>query len=676
MSSSTTSTHAGGTASPSALLSGEPLERRLEELLHQERFVPPQAFVANARANDASLDARSKLDQNAFWAEQARELHWDEPFTTILDDSNPPFYKWFTDGKLNVSYNCLDRHVEAGRGNRVAFHWAGEEGEQLAITYAELHRDVQRLANALKEQGVGKGDVVGIYLPMIPEVVVAMLACARIGAPHNVVFGGFAPEAVKERMEVSHAKALITVDGARRKGKTAPVKAAVDAVMGDLESLETIVVVRNTGIDAPMTQPRDVFYDEILSAADPVCPAEPMEAEHPLFILYSSGSTAKPKGIVHTTGGYLTGVSATHREVFDLNPESDVFWCSADVGWVTGHSYIVYGPLCNGATSVMFEGAPDYPHKGIWWELIERYGVTVFYTAPTAIRACMKWGAEHPNAHELSSLRLLGSVGEPINPKAWLWYHVVIGRERCPIVDTWWQTETGQIMISPRPAVTETKPGSATNPLPGVVADVVDETTGETVEQGQGLLVLKRPWPAMLRTLYGDDERYVETYWSRFGPETYLVGDAAIRDKDGYLWIVGRIDDVINVSGHRLSTAEVESAIVAHEKVAEAAVVAQPDELTGQAIVAFVTLQGDLEGTPEIEAQIRDHVAERIGKLARPKRILWSDDLPKTRSGKIMRRLLRDIADGRALGDVTTLRDPTVMAELEEKISAAQAQED
>jgi acetyl-CoA synthetase len=676
MSSSTTSTRAEGTASASALLSGEPLERRLEELLDKDRFVPPQPFVANARANDASLYARAELDPNAFWAQQARELDWDEPFTTILDDSNPPFYKWFTDGKLNVSYNCLDRHVEAGRGNRVAFHWAGEEGEQLAITYAELHGDVQRLANALKEQGVGKGDVVGIYLPMIPEVVVAMLACARIGAPHNVVFGGFAPEAVRERMEVSHAKALITVDGARRKGKTAPVKAAVDAVMGDLESLETIVVVRRTGIDAPMTQPRDVFYDEILSAADPVCPAEPMEAEHPLFILYSSGSTAKPKGIVHTTGGYLTGVSATHREVFDLNAETDVFWCSADVGWVTGHSYIVYGPLCNCATSVMFEGAPDYPHKGIWWELIERFGVTVFYTAPTAIRACMKWGAEHPNAHELSSLRLLGSVGEPINPKAWLWYHVVVGRERCPIVDTWWQTETGQIMISPRPGVTETKPGSATNPLPGVVADVVDETTGESVEQGQGLLVLKRPWPAMLRTLYGDDERYVETYWSRFGPETYLVGDAAIRDKDGYLWIVGRIDDVVNVSGHRLSTAEVESAIVAHEKVAEAAVVAQPDELTGQAIVAFVTLQGDLEGTPEIEAQIRDHVAKKIGKLARPKRILWSDDLPKTRSGKIMRRLLRDIADGRALGDVTTLRDPTVMAELERKISAAQAQED
>jgi acetyl-CoA synthetase len=664
---------ASDAAGTTALPSGEQLERRLEELLGQERFTPPAPFAAAARITDGSLHEQAALDPDAFWAEQARTLHWDEPFTTVLDDSNPPFYQWFADGKLNVSYNCLDRHVVAGHGDRVAFHWAGEEGEQRSITYAELHLDVQRLANALKDMGVGKGDVVGIYLPMIPEVVVAMLACARIGAPHNVVFGGFAPEAVKERMEVSHAKALFTVDGGRRKGKTAPVKAAVDAVMGDLESLEHIVVVRHTGIDVPMRAGRDVFYDEILAAADDVCPAEPMEAEHPLFILYSSGSTAKPKGIVHTTGGYLTGVSATHQQVFDLDPERDVFWCSADVGWVTGHSYIVYGPLCNGATSVMFEGAPDYPHKGIWWELIEHYGVTIFYTAPTAIRACMKWGAEQPNAHDLSSLRLLGTVGEPINPKAWLWYHVVVGRERCPIVDTWWQTETGQIMISPLPGLTETKPGSATNALPGVVADVVDETTGESVEQGQGLLVLKRPWPGMLRTLYGDDERYVETYWSRFGPETYLVGDAAIRDKDGYLWIVGRIDDVINVSGHRLSTAEVESAIVAHEKVAEAAVVAQADELTGQAIVAFVTLQGDLEGTPEIEAQIRGHVAEQIGKLARPKRILWSDDLPKTRSGKIMRRLLRDIAEGRALGDVTTLRDPTVMAELTQKIAAGQA---
>jgi acetyl-CoA synthetase len=654
----------------------ERLEERLEELSHEERFAPPAKFVADARPDAPSLDAQAEGDPDAFWADRARELHWDAPFTTVLDDSNPPFYKWFTDGTLNVSFNCLDRHVEAGLGDRVAFYWTGEEGEQRTITYADLHRDVQRLANVLKELGVRKGDVVGIYLPMIPEVVVSMLACARIGAPHNVVFGGFAPEALGERMKVSSAKALITVDGSRRKGNITPVKELVDAAIGDVKTLGHVVVVRHTGIDAPMTDGRDVFYDDVISTADPVCPAEPMEAEHPLFILYSSGSTAKPKGIVHTTGGYLTGVSATFRDVFDLDPDRDVFFCSADVGWVTGHSYVVYGPLANGATSVMFEGAPDYPHKGIWWELIERYGVTIFYTAPTAIRSCMKWGPEHPASYDLSSLRLLGTVGEPINPRAWLWYHVVIGGERCPIVDTWWQTETGQIMISSLPGVTETKPGSATHALPGVLVDVVDENTGETLEEGQGLLVIKHPWPGMLRTLYGDDERYVETYFSRFGPKTYLAGDAAIRDKDGYLWIVGRIDDVINVSGHRLSTAEIESAILSNEKVSEAAVVAQSDDLSGQAIVAFVTLRGAVRGTPEIEAEIRDHVAARIGKLARPKRILWSDDLPKTRSGKTMRRLLRDVATGRALGDVTTLLDPTVMAELARKAADEQAKDD
>ena len=659
-----------------APLSEELLERRLTELMHQKRFAPPvPQSVTGEPVTHGSLRAQAELDPNAFWAEQARLLAWSTPFTTVLDDSNPPFYKWFSDGQLNVSYNCLDRHVQAGLGSRVAFHWAGEEGEERAITYAELLREVEQLANALKNLGVHKGDVVGIYLPMIPEAVVSMLACARIGAPHNVVFGGFAPEAVKDRMEVSYAKVLITVDGARRKGKTAPVKAALEDTLADLRSLRHIVVVRHTGIDVPMVDGRDVFYDDAIAAADPVCPAEPMGAEDPLFILYSSGSTARPKGIVHTTGGYLTGVSSTHRHVFDLDAERDVYFCSADVGWITGHSYIVYGPLANAATSVIYEGAPDYPHRGIWWELVERYGITIFYTAPTAIRACMKWGVEHPNRRDLSSLRLLGTVGEPINPKAWLWYHVVIGGERCPIVDTWWQTETGQIMISPLPGLTDTKPGSATHALPGVLADVLDETTGESVDQGQGLLVLKRPWPAMLRTLYNDDDRYVETYWSRFGPETYLVGDAAIRDKDGYLWIVGRIDDVINVSGHRLSTAEVESAIVSHEKVAEAAVVAQSDELTGQAIVAFVTLTGDLDGSPEMEAQIREHVARQIGKLARPKRILWTDDLPKTRSGKIMRRLLRDVAEGRALGDVTTLRDPAVVAEIEQKVAVARSQE-
>jgi acetyl-CoA synthetase len=474
-------------------------------------------------------------------------------------------------------------------------------------------------------------------------------------------------------MEFSEAKALITVDGAARKGKTAPVKQNVDEVMGDLETLEHIVVVRSKGTDCEMKEGRDHWYHELMEAADAECPAEPMDAEDPLFILYTSGSTAKPKGILHTTGGYLTGVSTTHRYVFDLKPEEDVFWCCADVGWITGHSYIVYGPLCNGATSVMYEGAPDYPHKGIWWELVERYKVSLFYTAPTAIRACIKWGVKHPQEHDLSSLRLLGSVGEPINPKAWLWYYVVIGGERCPIVDTWWQTETGSIMISPLPGITPLKPGSATQPLPGIAADVVDEREGKPIGSGQGLLVLTRPWPSMLRTLYKDDDRFIETYFSKLGKETYVVGDAASRDKDGYLWVIGRIDDVVNVSGHRLSTAEVESAIVAHDQVAEAAVIGQSDEDSGQAICAFVTLQGDLEGTDEIVNAIRETVSKRIGKFARPKRIIWTDDLPKTRSGKIMRRLLRDIADGRALGDVTTLRDPSVMAKLEDKIKEEQA---
>jgi acetyl-CoA synthetase len=454
--------------------SADELEQVLKDLQEIERFEPPAEFAAKAREPDMAVYEAAMRDPEGYWADQARQLHWDKPFSTVLDDSNPPFFKWFTDGELNVSYNCVDRHVEAGNGDRLAYHWRGEEGEERDITYADLHRDVQRLANGLKDLGIQKGDVVGIFLPMIPEVVVALLACARIGAPHNVVFGGFSADSVRERMEVSHAKALITVDGARRKGKTAPIKPVVDEVMSDLTELKTIVVVRHTGTDCEMRDGRDLFYDEVLAKSDAECAPEPLPAEHPLFILYSSGSTAKPKGIVHTTGGYLTGVAATHRDVFDLRPESDVFWCSADVGWVTGHSYIVYGPLANGCTSVMFEGAPDYPAKDIWWEIIERYGVTIFYTAPTAIRACMKWGVEHPNAHDLSSLRLLGSVGEPINPKAWLWYYKVVGRERCPIVDTWWQTETGQIMISPLAGLIATKPGSATLPLPGISAALVD----------------------------------------------------------------------------------------------------------------------------------------------------------------------------------------------------------
>ncbi len=656
--------------------SGEQLDRDLAELLEVERFEPPQEFREQALLSDPAVYEEAARDPQAWWARQAAELDWFEPWHTVLDESEAPFYRWFEGGKLNVSYNCLDRHVLAGRGERVAYHWRGEEGEEREITYAQLLADVKRFASALKELGVKPGDVVGIYLPMIPEVVVAMLACARIGAPHNVVFGGFSAEAVRERMEFSAARVLITVDGAARKGKTAAVKDRVDEVMDDLPSLEKIVVVRSKGVPCAMRAGRDVYYEDVCAAADPECEAVALDAEHPLYILYTSGSTAKPKGILHTTGGYLTGVSATHRYVFDLKPESDVYWCAADVGWVTGHSYIIYGPLANCATSVMWEGAPDYPHKGIWWELVERYGVTILYCAPTAIRACIKWGAELPNAHDLSSLRLLGSVGEPINPKAWLWYHKVIGSERCPIVDTWWQTETGAIMITPLPGITATKPGSATQPFPGIEAKVLAESSGEPIEEGQGLLVLTRPWPSMLRTLYKERERYVNAYFERFGSETYLVGDAARRDRDGYFWVIGRIDDVVNVSGHRLSTAEVESAIVAHPDVAEAAVIGQHDEDSGQAIVAFVTLQGDLEGDEATVEGIRATVAERIGKFARPKRMIWTDDLPKTRSGKIMRRLLRDIAEGRALGDVTTLRDPAVMGELQERVKEMQAQED
>jgi acetyl-CoA synthetase len=655
--------------------SGEALDEELAGLLDVNRFDPPAKFREHALLNDPAVYAQAARDPQAWWVAQAEQLHWFQKWTRVLDDDDPPFYKWFTGGTLNVSYNCLDRHVIAGRGDRIAYHWRGEEGQERDITYAQLLGEVERLANALKDLGVRKGDVVGIYLPMIPEVVVAMLACARIGAPHNVVFGGFSAEAVRERMEFSEAKLLITADGAARKGKTAPIKDRVDEVMGDLATLQKVVVVRSKGTPCQMKDGRDVFYDEILAAADAGCPPEPLDAEHPLYILYTSGSTAKPKGILHTTGGYLTGVAATHRYVFDLRPETDVYWCAADVGWVTGHSYIVYGPLANCATSVMWEGAPDYPHKGIWWELVERYGITILYCAPTAIRACMKWGAQWPNKHDLSSLRLLGTVGEPINPKAWLWYHKVIGAERCPIVDTWWQTETGAIMITPLPGITAAKPGSATQPFPGVEAEVVDESTGEPVSDGQGLLVLTRPWPSMLRTLYKEPERFVETYFSRFGKETYLVGDAARRDSEGYLWVIGRIDDVVNVSGHRLSTAEVESAIVAHPDVAEAAVIGQHDEDSGQAIVAFVTLQGDLAGDEQTVQGIRATVAERIGKFARPKRIIWSDDLPKTRSGKIMRRLLRDIAEGRALGDVTTLRDPAVTTQLEERVREHQAAE-
>jgi acetyl-CoA synthetase len=651
--------------------SGEQLEKEIGQLLDRETFDPPAEFVERALIRDESVHEEASRDPAAWWAKQAEELlHWFKPWDTVLNEDDAPFYKWFEGGKLNASYNALDRHVEAGNGERVAFHWRGEEGEERDVTYVELLRDTKRLANVLKESGIGPGDVVGIYLPMIPEVAVAMLACARIGAPHNVVFGGFSPEAVRERMEFSEAKALITVDQARRKGKAADIKAAVDKFLGEVPSIETVVVVRNTGVDVPMTDGRDVFYDEAIEAASEDCEAAELDAEHPLYVLYTSGSTAKPKGILHTTGGYLTGVAWTHKHVFDLKPEEDVYWCSADVGWVTGHSYIVYGPLINGATSVMYEGAPDYPDKDIWWELCGRYGVTIFYTAPTAIRACIKWGVEYPQRHDLSKLRLLGTVGEPINPKAWIWYWKVIGGERCPVVDTWWQTETGAIMITTVPGAQKMKPGSAGEPLPGIEAAVLDEDGNERSGE-QGLLALRRPWPAMLRTLFKDPDRFKETYFSKFGPTTYFVGDAARHDDDGYFWVIGRVDDVINVSGHRLSTAEVESAIVSHPRVAEAAVIGQQDEDTGQAIAAFVILEGTVdEGDEELETEIRAHVAERIGKLARPKRIIWTADVPKTRSGKIMRRLLRDIAEGRELGDVTTLREPGVMKDLESKFAS------
>jgi len=641
----------------------------LDVLLQTEQtFPPPEEFAAQANANDPAIYEQASSDPEAWWASWAEKLEWIEPWSQVLDWSDPPWAKWFVGGKLNASVNCLDRHVAAGRGERVAFHWEGEDASRREVSYAELLDQTQRFANALKDLGVGKGDVVGIYLPMIPEAATAMLACARIGAIHNVVFGGFSPESVGERMEFSDAKVLVTADATLRRGEPIPMKEGVDEVLSGLPKIEHVIVVDRCGTGPPMTEGRDLFWHEATAGVDPECPPEPMDSEDPLYILYTSGSTGKPKGIIHTTGGYLTQVNATHKLIFDLK-DDDVFWCGADIGWVTGHSYIVYAPLANGGTSVIYEGAPNYPAEDRWWEIIERYGVSIFYTAPTAIRACMKWGAEHSQKHDLSSLRLLGTVGEPINPRAWLWYHEHIGGGRCPIVDTWWQTETGAIMITPLPGLTTTKPGSATIPFPGIEAKILD-SEGAEIEEGAGTLVITRPWPAMARTLYKEEDRFVETYWERYGRDVYLVGDAARRDEDGFFWIVGRIDDVINVSGHRLSTMEVESTIVGHQGVAEAAVIGIPDELTGQAIVAFVTPEGgtDADGLPD---QLRDHVAQKIGKLARPKQIVIADDLPKTRSGKIMRRLLRDIAAGEDLGDVTTLRDPAVVEDLKQKVAAA-----
>jgi acetyl-CoA synthetase len=645
-------------------------ELDLEVLLkEEERFAPPPEFVEQANFSDPAVYDEAERDFEAWWERWAKELDWFEPWQTVLE-WDAPWAKWFQEGKLNASHNCLDRHVDEGRGDKVAYHWIGEDGDTRDVTYAGLLEMTQRFANVMKSLGVEKGDVVGIYMPMIPETPAAMLACARIGATHNVVFGGFSVEAVKERMEVSDAKLLVTANANLRRGKPIPMKEQVDAVLGDLPKMEHVVVVKRADTDTPMKDGRDVWWHEECDKADADCEAESLDAEHPLYILYTSGSTAKPKGIQHTTGGYLTGVAATHYAVFDLKRDSDVYWCAADIGWVTGHSYIVYAPLCNGATSVMYEGAPDYPDKDRWWEIVEKYKVTILYTAPTAIRACIKWGREYPEKHDLSSLRLLGSVGEPINPRAWIWYQQVIGGGRCPVVDTWWQTETGQIMITPLPGITETKPGSATRPFPGIEAAVV-KRDGEIVEEGGGFLSLRRPWPGMARTLYKEPDRYVETYWSRWGNDIYVVGDAAKVDGDGYFWIVGRTDDVINVSGHRMSTMEIESALVSHENVAEAAVIGQADEDTGQAICAFVTCEGGADPPEGFEQELREHVAQKIGKLARPKRIVWADDLPKTRSGKIMRRLLKDIAEGRELGDVTTLRDPVVTEKIREKVASS-----
>jgi acetyl-CoA synthetase len=605
-------------------------------------------------------------DDEAFWARQAAELvHWDTEWDTVLD-WQLPYAKWFEGGMLNVSYNCLDRHVLAGNGDRVAFHWEGEPGDTRTITYKDMLDEVSQFANVLKGLGVEKGDRVNIYLPMIPEAAVAMLACARIGAAHSVVFGGFSSQSLSDRINDAEAKVLITADGGYRRGEVFPLKATADEACESAPTIEHVVVVKRGGNDVTMAEGRDHWYHDLMDGVSTDCPAEPMEAEHLLFLLYTSGTTGKPKGIMHTTGGYITQAAYTHKYVFDLKPESDIFWCTADVGWITGHSYIVYGPLANGCTQVMYEGVPNHPGNDRFWELIEKYGVTIFYTAPTAIRTFMKWGAEEPNKHDLSSLRMLGTVGEPINPEAWMWYHDVIGKGKCPIVDTWWQTETGGIMISPLPGATTTKPGSATFPLPGVSAELVDDEAN-VVTNGGGYLTITRPWPGMLRGIWGDPERYQETYWSRF-PDRYFAGDGAKLDDDGYIWLLGRVDDVMNVSGHRISTTEVESALVSHPAVAEAAVVGANDPTTGQAVFAYVILRGGAESN---EDELRRHVANEIGGIAKPKRVFITPDLPKTRSGKIMRRLLRDVAEGRNIGDTTTLADASIVEELQARAVAS-----
>ncbi|MFP3901052.1 MAG: acetate--CoA ligase [Acidimicrobiia bacterium] len=653
----------------------------IEDYFVEDRtFPPPADFRERALITSSDVYAQAESDWQGFWARQAAELlDWYDEWHTILEWDLPDA-RWFVGGTLNASYNCLDRHVEAGRGDRVAYHWEGEPGDTRTITYADLLGEVQRFANVLRDLGVRRGDRVAIYMPMIPELPVAMLACSRIGAPHSVVFGGFSADSLAGRINDAECKLLVTADGGFRRGQAHLLKPIADVALADTPSIEHVVVVdRVTGHPAAggaavsMTEGRDHWYHELVQAAEPACPPEHMDSEDLLYLLYTSGTTARPKGIMHTTGGYLTQVAYTHKHVFDLHPETDVFWCAADIGWVTGHSYIVYGPLANGATSVIYEGTPDTPGRDRLWDIAERYGVTILYTAPTAIRTFMKWGTQEPEKHDLSSLRLLGSVGEPINPEAWMWYHTHIGGGRCPVVDTWWQTETGSIMISPLPGATTLKPGSATFPLPGIAAELVD-ADGNRVERGGGYLTLTRPWPAMLRGIWGDPQRYHDTYWARYG-DRYFAGDGAKIDDDGYFWLLGRVDDVMNVSGHRISTTEVESALVDHSSVAEAAVIGASDPVTGQAIVGYVIVRGDVEPTAELGEELRGHVADKIGPTARPKTIIFTGELPKTRSGKIMRRLLRDVAEGRSLGDTTTLADPTVVEEIRRR-AETQPQED
>jgi acetyl-CoA synthetase len=655
-----------------------PVSPEIDALLREDRaFTPPAAFREQANVRDPEIYEKAARDPEAFWANFARELEWSTPWSRVLD-WQPPHAKWFVGGKLNASVNCVDRHLRSARRNKAAIIWEGEPGDRRTLTYFDLHREVCQFANVLKSLGIRRGDRVAIYLPLIPELAIAMLACARIGAVHSVVFGGFSAESLRDRIHDAQARLLITADGGFRRGSVVPLKRVADEALAETPSIEHAVVIRRGGewasgaMDIPVTlkNGRDHWYHELMKSAPYGCEPEAMDAEDMLYILYTSGTTGKPKGIVHTTGGYLVGTYATTKWVFDLK-EDDVYWCTADIGWVTGHSYVVYGPLANGATVVMYEGAPDWPHKDRFWSLVARYGVTVFYTAPTAIRAFMRWGTEWPAKHNLKSLRLLGSVGEPINPEAWVWYHLHIGGERCPVVDTWWQTETGAIMITPLPGLTSTKPGSATRPFPGVTAEVLTDR-GDRVSVGGGLLALTRPWPAMLRAIYGDTERYVRQYWSRWSPDVYFTGDGAKLDDDGYFWLLGRVDDVLNVAGHRIGTMEVESALVDHQNVAEAAVVGRPHEIKGQAIAAFVTVKEGVSLSDTLANELKKHVAHKIGALARPDDIIFAADLPKTRSGKIMRRLLRDIAEGKTLGDTTTLADPGVVQKLKDQYEEEQ----